>query len=400
MQKEKLSFRSLLAWLTSLLLLLALAAACRSSGPPAAPAGSGAALGSDLGSDAAAAAAPASAPAPAPAEGKLKVAFIYVGPVGDAGWSWAHDQARLDLQKTYPWVETAYLESVPEGAGAERVLSQFAEKGFKLIFATSFGYMDAVMQVAPRYPDVVFMHCSGYKRAPNVGTYFGRMEQAKYLAGMMAGRMTRTGKVGFVAPHPIPEVIRHINGFTLGLRSVNPAATVHVVWTNSWFDPGKEKQAAFSLLDAGADIIATGADSAAPLQAAQERGALAIGYDSDGRQFAPQAFLTAPIWDWTVIYRDVVRQVREGTWTSGDSFTGLESGLVKLARFSDKVPQEVQAQVNAAAAKIAAGELNIFAGPFNRQDGTLAYPAGAAPTDAEQWRMDWFVEGVVGTLPR
>jgi len=297
-------------------------------------------------------------------------------------------------------VETAYLESVAEGAAAERVLSQFAEKGFKVIFATSFGYMDPVINVARRYPEVVFMHCSGYKRAANVGTYFGRMYQAKYLAGMLAGKMTRTGKIGYVAPHPIPEVIRHIDAFVLGLRAVNPTATVHVVWTNSWFDPGKEKEAASSLLDVGADVIATGADSAAPMQAAEERGALAIGYDSDGRQFAPRAFLTAPIWDWTVIYREVVQQVRAGTWKSSDCWNGLESGVVKLAPMSDKVPPEVKQLVEATAARIARKELVVFTGPFNRQDGSLAYPAGALPSDEELLKLDWFVEGVVGTIPR
>lgn len=334
-----------------------------------------------------------------PAPEKLKVAFVYVGPVGDAGWSWAHDQARKDLEQTYDWVETAFMESVPEGAEAERVLSQFAEKGFKLIFATSFGYMDPTIKVAERYPDVVFMHCSGYKRAPNVGTYFGRMYQAKYLSGIVAGRVTKSNKIGYVAPHPIPEVIRHTNAFALGVRQVNPQATVSVVWTNSWFDPGKEKEAALSLLDAGADVVATGADSAAPMQAAQERGAFAIGYDSDGRAFAPQAFLTAPVWDWSVIYRDVASQVHDGTWRSIDYWNGIETGIVKLAPMSDLVPAEVVAEVEAAATRIGSRELVVFQGPWNRQDGTLAYGEGQVPTDAELLSMDYFVEGVIGTIP-
>ena len=331
---------------------------------------------------------------------KLKVAFVYVGPVGDAGWSWAHDEARKDLEQQFDWVETAYLESVPEGAESERVLSQFAEKGYKLIFTTSFGYMDPTIKVAERYPDVTFMHCSGYKRSDNVGTYFGRMYQAKYLSGIIAGRTTKSGKVGFVAPHPIPEVIRHVDAFALGVRSVNPEATVHVVWTNSWFDPGKEKEAAVSLLDAGADVIATGADSAAPMQAAEERGAQAIGYDSDGREFAPKAFLTAPIWDWTVIYREVASKVKDGTWESVDYWNGLESGVVLLAPMSDLVPAEVQAEVEAASAKIASGELKVFAGPWNKQDGTVGAAEGQVPTDAELLAMDYFVEGVVGSVPK
>ena len=338
---------------------------------------------------------------PAPdAEVPLRVAFLYVGPVGDGGWSWAHDQARKDLEATFPWVETAWMESVPEGSEAERVLAQYAEKGYRLIFATSFGFMDAVMAVAGRYPQVTFMHCSGYKRAANVGTYFGRMEQAKYLAGLMAGRMTRSGKVGFVAPHPIPEVIRHVDGFALGVRAANPRATVQVVWTNSWFDPGKEKEAAAALVDAGADVIATGADSAAPLQEAEARGVYAIGYDSDARQFAPRAFLTAPMWDWTVVYRQVVLAVHDGTWTSGDFNGGLETGVIRLAPLSDLVPADVKALVDAEAARIRSGRLDIFAGPIRGQDGEVRVPEGASIPDADQLTMDWFVEGVQGTIPR
>jgi basic membrane protein A len=329
---------------------------------------------------------------------KLKVAFVFVGPVGDAGWSWAHDEARKDLEATFDFVETAYLESVPEGAESERVLSQFAEKGYKLIFTTSFGYMDPTIKVAERYPDVTFMHCSGYKRADNVSTYFGRMYQAKYLSGLIAGYVSESGKVGFVAPHPIPEVIRHVNAFALGVRAVNPQATVHVVWTNSWFDPGKEKQAAVSLLDAGADVIATGADSAAPMQAAQERGAYAIGYDSDGRQFAPQAFLTAPIWDWTVIYREVAQQVKDGTWQSSDSWNGLESGVVKLAPLSELVPQDAKDLVAQQQQAIIDGSLVVFGQPFQWQDGSAAYDA-FPPTDEQLLSMKTFVEGVVGTIP-
>lgn len=342
--------------------------------------------------------APTVAPEPA-AEAPLQVAFVYVGPVGDAGWSWAHDQARQDLERQFPWVRTTYLESVPEGADAERVLTQLAERGNKLIFATSFGYMDPVVTVAQRYPEVVFMHCSGYKRAPNVGTYFGRMYQAKYLAGVVAGRATKTGRIGYVAPHPIPEVIRHIDAFALGVRAANPSATIHVVWTNSWFDPGKEKEAAAAMLDAGADVIATGADSSAPLQAAQERGAWAIGYDSDGRQFAPDAFLTAPVWDWSVVVRQTARQVRDGTWTSTDFWGGMETGIVKLAPLSDKVPPEVQAEVAELERRIEAGELVVFRGPWNWQDGTPAYAEGVIPSDEDLLGLKRFAEGVVGTLP-
>lgn len=333
------------------------------------------------------------------AKDQVKVAFVYVGPVGDAGWTYAHDQARKDLEEQFPWVETTYLESVPEGPEAERALIQLAEKGHDVVFTTSFGFMDPTIAVAERYPDTVFMHCSGYKRAKNVGTYFGRMYQAKYLAGIVGGAMTRSGKIGYVAPHPIPEVIRHINAFTLGARARNPAATVHVVWTNTWFDPAKEKEAANALLDAGADVIVTGADSAAPLQAAEARGALAIGYDTDSREFAPKAFLTAPLWDWRVVYRDVVQKVKDGAWTSGDFWGGLETGVILLAPLSDLVPAAVKAEVEKLTEEIERGELQVFAGPILRQDGSEAVAAGKTPSDADLLSMKWFVEGVVGKIP-
>jgi len=212
--------------------------------------------------------------------------------------------------------------------------------------------------------------------------------------------MTKTNKIGFVAPHPIPEVIRHVDGFALGVRAVNPTATVHVVWTNSWFDPGKEKEAATSLIDAGADIVATGADSAAPMQAAQEKGRYAIGYDSDGRAFAPGAFLTAPIWDWTLVYRDTVQKVKDGTWTSTDFFGGLSTNVIKLAPLSDLVPADVKAEEATWEGKLKGGEYRLFTGPVKDQAGTVRVPPGQVLSDEDQLKMDWFVEGVVGTVPK
>lgn len=335
-----------------------------------------------------------------PAEEPLQVAFVYVGPVGDAGWTFAHDQARKDLEQQFPWVKTTFVESVPEGPEAERVLTQLAEKGADVIFTTSFGFMDPTVAVAERYPNTVFMHCSGYKRGKNLGTYFGRMYQAKYLAGLVAGSVSKSGKIGFVAPHPIPEVIRHINAFAIGVRESNPKATVHVVWTNTWFDPAKEKEAADALMDAGADVVATGADSAAPLQAAEAHGAYAIGYDSDSRSFAPKAFLTAPLWDWRVVYRDVVQKVKNGTWTSTDFWGGMETGVVLLAPLSELVPKEVKDRVAARTEDIKNGKYVVFTGPLKRQDGSEAVAAGQVPSDAELLSMKWFVEGVVGTIPQ
>jgi len=213
------------------------------------------------------------APASAAAQNQpVKVAFIYVGPVGDAGWSFAHDQGRKYLEKNLPGVKTAFVESVPEGADAERVLTQFARDGYRVIFATSFGYMDAVINVAKRFPDVRFEHCSGFKTAPNASTYFGRIYEARYLSGVVAGKMTKSSLIGYVAAHPIPEVIRGINAFTMGVRSVNPKAKVRVVWTNTWYNPASEKEAAKALLDAGCDVIAQHQDTPGPMQAAEERG--------------------------------------------------------------------------------------------------------------------------------
>ncbi|MEW5693659.1 MAG: BMP family ABC transporter substrate-binding protein [Candidatus Hydrogenedentota bacterium] len=331
---------------------------------------------------------------------KLKVAFVYVGPIGDGGWTYAHEQGRLKLQETFPDIETSYIESVKEGPDAERVITQYAENGYKIIFTTSFGYMDPTINVASKYPDVVFMHCSGYKRASNVGTYFGRMEQPKYLAGLMSGKLTKTNIIGYVAPHPIPEVIRLINAFALGVKETNPKAKVHIVWINSWYDPAKEKDAANSLLDIGADIISTGADSPAPLQAAMERGKLSFGYDSDyGKKYAPTSYVTAPIWDWSPIYIDVVKRVKEGIWSSCDYYWGIESGVVKLATITDLVSEELKVFIEQKTQDIVLGKNKIFTGPIKDQNGRLILKDGVSHTDTELLSMNYFVDNIVGKIP-
>ena len=333
------------------------------------------------------------------AEDKLKAAFVYVGPIGDGGWTYAHNDGRKALEEI--GVKTAYVEAVPEGAEAERIITRFAAEGYDLVFTTSYGYMDTTIDVAKKFPQVVFGHCSGYKRAENVFTYFGRMYQPKYLAGVIAGKMTKTGKIGYVSPHPIPEVIRHINAFTLGVRSVNPSAAVHIVWTGAWFDPGKEKEAAVALMDAGCDMIATGADSPASLQAAEKRRFYSFGYDSDGRAFALKSFLTAPIWDWSVIYNDIVKKVKEGFtgWNNLDYWDGLESGVVKLAPLSDLVPADVRKLVETRTEELKKDD-NIFVGPIKDQSGAVKVKKGVKLTDKELLSMLWFVEGVVGTAPK
>jgi len=333
-------------------------------------------------------------------EKKIKTGFIYVGPVGDAGWTYAHDQGRKEME-ALPFVEpSTFIESVPEGAESARVITGLVRKGHNLIFTTSFGYMDATLEVAKRNKDVVFMHCSGYKTADNVGNYFGRMYEPRYLSGIVAGKMTKSNIIGYVAAFPIPEVIRGINAFTLGVRSVNPKAQVRVVWTQTWFDPGIERDAADSLLDVGADVLAMHQDAPATLQAAEARGAFVVGYNSDMREFAPNAFLTAPVWNWGPLYAQVAQQVKDGTWKSESIWWGMKEDLVRLAPISDKVPAEVKALVEAKAAAIKKGELHPFAGPVFTQDGQLEIAAGAIPEDGYLLGMSYFVEGVQGTIPK
>ncbi len=330
----------------------------------------------------------------------IKVAFIYVGPVGDAGWSYAHDQGRKYLEKNLAGVKTAFVESVPEGADAERVLTQFARDGYKVIFATSFGYMDAVINVSKKFPDVYFEHCSGFKTAPNVSTYFGRIYEARYLSGIVAGKMTKSNLIGYVAAHPIPEVIRGINAFTRGVRSVNPAAKVRVVWTNTWYNPASEKEAAKALLDAGCDVIAQHQDTPGPMKAAEERGKYGISYNSPMMQFAPRAVLTGPVWNWGPYYVKRVKAAMDGTWKSGQYWGPMADGVVDLAPFNKVVPADVVKLVAATKRDMMRGKLHPFAGPVKDNTGKIIVPAGKTLSDQEMLRFNWFVEGVEGTLPR
>ena len=339
------------------------------------------------------------APEAAATEGTaVKAAFVYVSPVGDAGWTLAHDKGRLAIDEL-DYVETAYTEAVPEGADAERTISQYVRQGYNLIFTTSFGYMDPTITVAAGAPDVTFMHCSGFKTADNVGTYFGRMYQPRYLTGMIAGKMTKSNVLGYVAAHPIPEVIRGINAFALGARSVNPDVKVNVVWTQTWYDPAKEREAAESLLDVGADVIAQHQDTPAPQQAAEKRGNYSIGYNSDMTEFAPDAHLTAPVWNWGVIYKKVAEEVHNGTWTSYQYWGGLADGVVGLAPYSDLVPQEVRDMVEAKKAEIVAGSWDVFTGPINDNAGEEKVAEGATMSDSDMLGMNFLVEGVVGSVP-
>ena len=326
----------------------------------------------------------------------LTIGFVYVSPVGDAGWSYAHDVARQKLAGE-PGITTYFVESVPEGADSERVILNMARKGYDIIVTTSFGFMDPTMKVAAEYPNITFLHCSGYKTAPNVSNFFGRMYQARYLTGLTAGSMTKSNIVGYVAAFPIPEVIRGINAFTLGVREANPKAEVRVVWTKTWYDPATEKEAAKSLLDVGADVIAQHQDSPGPQEAAQEKGVYSIGYNTDMTKLAPKSHLVAAIWNWTPFYEKVVAQVRKGEWKSGSYWDGIETGIVDISPFSDMVPKAVQDSVMARRQEIIDGKFVVFKGPVLDQDGKERFAAGVIPADKDLLEMNWFVQGVIGS---
>jgi basic membrane protein A len=347
----------------------------------------------------------AAAPAPTPAaeeeatSGELpRVAFVYVGPVGDLGWSYAHDQGRLALEEM--GVETAYSELVAEGPDAARVLRTYASEGYDLIFATSFGYMDSVIEVAAEFPDVRFEHATGYQTAENVGIYDGRGYQGWYLAGIVAGEMTESNVLGYIAPYPIAEVVRNLNAFALGAQSVNPDVEVRPVWLFSWFDPPREREAAQALIDAGADVIARESDSVEPDKAAEEAGVYAVGYNAISADVAPNAVLTAPIWDWSVIYEKKVNDVANGTWTNEPIWWGMADGVLDLAPIADFVPVEVAEAVEAQKAAIIAGELDLFCGSIADNTGEERVAEGECMTDEQLLGFDWLVEGVTGEIPQ
>ena len=329
--------------------------------------------------------------------GPLKVAFVYVAPIGDLGWTYAHDQGRLYLEEQLEGgAETAFIENVPEGPDAERVIRDFAQKGFDLIITTSFGYMEPTLTVAQEFPDTHFVHVSGFKTADNMSTLFGRIYQPRYLSGLVAGSMTESNTIGYVAAFPIPEVIRGINAFTLGVREVNPDAEVRVVWTNTWFGPPEEKEAAEALLDLGADIIAQHQDTTEPQKAAAERGARSIGYNSDMRVFVGDSVLTSPVWNWGPAYVRFAEQARDDSWESAQYWGGMDDGIVGLAEFSPSVSADVAALVAEKQAAITAGETDVFCGALTGQNGVEFLADGQCMNDGQMLGMDWFVEGVVG----
>ena len=340
------------------------------------------------------------APAAAQTKEPLKIGFVYVSPIGDAGWTFQHDTGRKEMEKALGGkVTTKYVESVPEGADAERVIRDLAQSGHGLIFTTSFGYMNPTIKVATGFPNVDFEHATGYKTAKNVGIYNARFYEGRYLAGIVAGKMTKSNVAGYVAAFPIPEVVMGINAFTRGMRSVNPKAEMKVVWVNSWYDPGRERVAAETLISQGADVLTHHTDSTAVVQAAEAKKVYSIGYHSDMSKYGPTTELTAVTHQWGAFYTKTVQDAMAGTWKPTSVWGGIKDGMIKMAPYNAIVPKDVQDQVNKVSSDIGAGRFHPFTGPVKDNQGKERLATGKVMTDEVLSKMDYYVEGVQGTLP-
>jgi basic membrane protein A and related proteins len=334
----------------------------------------------------------------------LRVAFVYVSPIGEAGWTHQHDLGRIAMQQALgDRVKTTVVESVSEGADSERVMRDLAQQGHTLIFATSFGYLEPALRVAAEFPGVKFEHAGGYKTAANLNTYNARYYEARYLAGMLAGKTSRSGTAGYVAGFPVPEVIQGINAFTLGMRAVNPNAQIKVLWLNTWFDPASEREAAQTLINQGADVLTNHSGSTAVAQTAEDnfkaKGTRVVSYQSDMRSVAPNAQLTAIVHQWGGHYTAVAKAVLNRTWKPQPVWGSMAEGFVALAPLASKVPLDVAALLKAKQQAIEAGSLKPFSGPILDSDGKLRLRSGAM-SDADIASMNWFVQGVVGSLPK
>ncbi len=346
----------------------------------------------------------AAAPAPAASAAKaepLKIAFAYVGPVGDAGWTFAHDLGRKAVEKQFgDKVKTSYVENVPEAADAERVIRQMVSEGNKLIFGTTFGYMDPMMKVAADEKGVKFEHATGFKTADNLRTYDSRTYEGAYLAGIIAGAMTKSNTLGVVGSIPIPEVIRNINSFTLGAQSVNPKIKTKVVWIGKWFDPPKEGEAAQSLINGGADVLFQNTDSSAVLQTAEKNKKLAFGWDSDMSAYAKEAHLGSAVINWGPYYINAVADALEGKWKGNESsWWGVKESAIDMVSISDKVPAEVKAKVDAAKAGLKAGNFHPWKGPVVDQAGKTVVEKDVMPDDKFMLGINFYVKGVDGKVP-
>ena len=324
-----------------------------------------------------------------------KVGFVYVGPVGDFGWTHGHDVARKAIEAEFgDKVKTSFVESVSEGPDAERVIRQLASSGTDLIFTTSFGYMEPTIRVAKLFPKVKFEHATGYKTAPNVSAYNARFHQGRAICGTIAGHMTKSGIIGYIGSFPIPEVVMGINATALWARKIRPDAKVKVIWVNSWYDPGKESDATKALIDQGADIICQHTDSPAPIQTAEARGVHGFGQASDMKAYAPNAQLTAILDIWAGYYEQRTADVMDGSWKSHSIWWGLKEGMVAMAPYGPAVPDNVRKAADATAAGLIDGSLHTFAGPIKNQAGEVKVAAGQSMNDGDMSQMDWYVEGV------
>ena len=338
----------------------------------------------------------------AAASAPIKIAFVYVGPIADGGWSYQHNLGRLALQKELgAKIETNYVESVPETADAERVIRQLAAKDYAVIFTSSFGYMDPTLKVAKLFPQVHFEHATGYKVSANVVTYEARFYEGAYLLGVLAGRMSKSNTLGYVGSFPIPEVLRNIDAFTLGARSVNPKIRTKVVWVDTWYDPGKERQAAEALIAQGADVLAQNTDSPATVQVAEEKGIYDFGWDSDMAKYGPHAQLTANTENWGPYYIDEVNKALDGSWTGGrKNRLGIKEGVVVLTPLNAAIPVDVARLFDARKQAIVAGSLLPFAGPIKDNTGAVKVPAGSSLSVEDLGAINWYVDGVDGAVPK
>lgn len=329
----------------------------------------------------------------------LKACWVYVGPIGDFGWSYQHHQGLEAVKKEFgDKVETAYAENIAE-ADSEKTFERFAREGCKIIYGTSFGFMEPMLKVAKKFPDVKFEHAAGYKTADNLGTYNAKFHEGRYVIGQIAAKMSKTGVAGYIVSFPIPEVVAGINAFMLGAQSVNPDFKVKIVWANTWFDPAKEADAAKVLLSQGADITVQHTDSTAPLQVAQEQGKFGFGQASDQSKFAPKAQLTAIVDNWAPHYIRSVKAVLDGSWKPGQVWDGMAEGTVSMAPYMN-MPDDVAKMAADTAAAIASGKLHPFTGPITKQDGTVVGEAGKPLPDGDILGMNWYVKGVDDQLPQ